>query len=101
MSKKPTPRLHALFDRVERVCQNKSALARLLGVSRDHIQKWITARQYEPGGEVTLALLEWVTAEEAKQKQKALGSVITTAKSRKAHATKSSYEKRDTGPRRS
>jgi hypothetical protein len=81
VTKKRTPRLNALLDRIERICKNKSALARELGVSRDHIQKWITARQYEPGGEITLHLLEWVGAAEAKQR-KALGDADNTAKSR-------------------
>lgn len=76
MTKKPTPRLDKLFNRVLRVCANKSELARRLGVTSSHIQKWVTAREYEPGGEITLAMLEWVQAEEAKQ-QKSPGRAET------------------------
>jgi uncharacterized protein YjcR len=69
VTKKATPRVDSLLDRIEGVCINKAALARSLGVSPTHIKKWITQRKYEPGGEVTLAMLEWVQAEEGKAKR--------------------------------
>src|ERR1700722_10125071 len=97
MTKKRTPRLDALLDRVESLCKNKSALARELGVSSSHIQKWITAREYEPGGEITLHLLEWVRAKEARQKEKSRRSVRAPRR-QKTRSTQSSYEKRKTGP---
>jgi len=98
VTKKRTPRLDALLDRVERLCENKSALAAELGVSRHHVQYWITSRKYEPGGEITLHLLEWATAEEAKQTSRRSAQ---TPRRRKARKTHSSYEKRKSGPRKS
>ena len=98
MTKKATPRLSRLLDRVERVCANKSALARFLGVSSSHIQKWVTARDYEPGGEVTLALLEWVEAAEDQQNESS--GRAETQPEPVAQLKKSSYEKPKPGPHR-
>lgn len=83
MTKKRTPRLDALLDKVERLCRNKSALARELGVSPQHVHMWITAREYEPGGETTLHLLEWATRQ-AKLKNKNRDGAQTPSR-RKAH----------------
>ncbi|HEY3853825.1 MAG TPA: hypothetical protein VGO67_05465 [Verrucomicrobiae bacterium] len=96
--KKSTPLLDRLLDRIERLRPNKSELARILNVDRQRVYHWVTARTTEPGGEVTLALQQWADAKEV-NKRKALGSAINTAKS-KAHATPSSYEKRNTDPPR-
>jgi len=46
----------------------KAKLARDLGVSLSRISEWLSGK-YEPGGEVTLRLLQWVLAEEAQQKR--------------------------------
>ncbi|MDB6124740.1 MAG: hypothetical protein JWQ71_3733 [Pedosphaera sp.] len=80
MTKKPTPRLDALLNKVQSACEGagnygrKSELARYLGVSPQFVNNWIVSRAYEPSGEVTLAMLEWVQAKEGKQ-QKSRGSV--------------------------
>lgn len=95
VTKKSTPRLNKLFARILRVCSNKSELARRLGVTSSHIQKWITAREYEPGGEVTLAMLDWVQAEEAKQ-TKSPGRALTRPEP-KTRKTKAYYDKRKSG----
>ncbi len=73
MTKKPTPRLDTLLDSVQSICEKrygrKSELARFLGVTPQFVHKWVVARDNEPGGEVTLQLLEWVRAEEDKQQK--------------------------------
>ncbi len=97
VTKKATPKLNRLFDRIEQVCSNKSELARSLGVTSTHIQKWITAREYEPGGEITLRLLEWVQAEEAKQTKSP--ARVRSASGAKTRKRKSSYEKPQSSPR--
>lgn len=56
----------------------KAALARFLKVPASRVSEWIHAAR-EPGGEITLRLLEWVTAEEA-QRQKSPGAVTSDAK---------------------
>lgn len=100
MVRKRTPRLDALLDKVESLCRNKSALARELGVSRDHVHKWITARQYEPGGEITLRLQEWVRAEEAKHNKNRAGAITPTRQ--RTRSTNQTYESktRKTSPRK-
>lgn len=45
----------------------KSELANFLGVSLPVVSVWLAGKR-EPGGEATLRLLEWVQAQEAKQK---------------------------------
>jgi uncharacterized protein (DUF2384 family) len=98
MTKKATPRLTTLLDKVERLCTNKAALARELGVTSTHIQKWVTAREYEPSGEVTLHLLEWVQAAEAQQtKNRGGASNTTTARTRKLNSL--SHEKSSRVPK--
>jgi len=92
---KKSPRLKRLLDRVARVCENKAALARELGVSSNHIYQWITAREYEPGGETTLHLLEWVEKTERQQKEKS-GHALTRPE-RKTRIRKSTYEKTNSG----
>ncbi|MEO5804109.1 MAG: hypothetical protein ABIR24_11330, partial [Verrucomicrobiota bacterium] len=61
--------LQQLFSRVQHVTHQrgkKTALANFLGVLPQQLNNWISEIN-EPGGEVTLQLLEWVTAEEAQQ----------------------------------
>jgi hypothetical protein len=48
----------------------KTELAAWLGVPRQSVNHWLSARK-EPSGETTLRLLNWVTAEEAKTKNPA------------------------------
>ena len=98
MTKKATPRLTTLLNKVEALCINKAALARKLGVSPQHIQKWVKAREYEPGGEITLQLDEWVRLEEAKQNKNLLS--VSAPRRRKTQSTKISYEKRKSSPRK-
>lgn len=71
--KRPTPRLGKLFVSVCRLTRDrglKRRLAEFLGVHPSRLSEWISG-VCEPGGEVTLQLLEWVTATKAKQKQEA------------------------------
>jgi hypothetical protein len=91
VTKKPTPLLDALLNRIEAVCENKSELARHLGVDRRYVHNWVTTRKIEPSGEVTLRLLEWVQAEE--DKQRTPGSVATTAKGHKTRKPHQRHEK--------
>lgn len=73
MVKRPTPRLSKLFAAVLRLTKergSKGKLAEFLGVERPRLSEWLSG-VCEPGGEVTLQLLEWVTAAKAKQKQEA------------------------------
>ncbi len=91
--------LQSLIDRVKRATETRErreSLAKFLGVSLVRIYQWL-ALDRAPNGEVTLLMLEWVTAEEA-NKTKATGSVSTTT-SDKARSTKSDYEKRKARPR--
>jgi DNA-binding phage protein len=55
------------LDRLTRQRGRKALVARELGVSRQTINKWFVGSAH-PNAETTLQLLEWVTAEEAKQK---------------------------------
>jgi transposase-like protein len=99
VTKKSTPLLSRLLDDVERLCSNKAALARRLKVTPSHLQKWITAREYEPGGEITLRLQKWV--KEAKEaKQKSPGSAQTPPEP-KAQLSNPSYEKTKSGRKKS
>jgi hypothetical protein len=85
MVKRLTPRLKRLFSRVRRLTKprgSKVALAAAMGVDRRTLNDWLTER-FEPGGEVTLQLLDWVTAEEAEEKKDRRGASNTaTAKTR-------------------
>jgi predicted transcriptional regulator len=94
--------LKALLARVNRATAlrgKKKALAKFLGVGPSRVSNWLSLNR-APNGEVTLLMLEWVRAEEAKQ-QKSPGSAVDTARG-KAHKTKSDYEKqtRKTGPQK-
>jgi transcriptional regulator with XRE-family HTH domain len=93
--------LKALLARVKRATTlrgKKSELARFLGVSRQRITNWLSL-DCAPNGEVTLLMLDWVTAEEEKQNKSAPGSASNTARS-KTRSTQSDYEKRKTSPKR-
>jgi transcriptional regulator with XRE-family HTH domain len=71
----------------------KAALARRFDVSTAAVSQWLSSKSHiAPKAETTLQLLEWVAAEEAKQK-KGAGSAETrpALKTRKSKSTK--YEK--------
>jgi transcriptional regulator with XRE-family HTH domain len=90
--------LRSLLDRLVYVTAaygKKAALAQALGVPQSRVSEWLHGKG-EPSGEVTLLLLEWVTAEEAQQKENP-GSVQPPP-GRKAHSTQSKHEKGKTGP---
>lgn len=73
MVKRTTPRLDALFARILRLTNDRGAkakLARSIRVVPQRLNDWLSGLN-EPGGETALQLLEWVTAEEAKQKGEA------------------------------
>ena len=48
----------------------QAAAAEFVGVNRSNLYRWVEGDR-EPGAEATFRLLEWVTAEEAKQQQSA------------------------------
>ena len=68
-----SPRLNALLERLVRLLRkrgSKKHLALLMGVPPPRLSEWLTGK-HEPSAETTLRLLEWVQAEEAKQKSPA------------------------------
>lgn len=62
--------LLARLNRATRQRGRKVELARFLGVPHTRVSEWLSGKT-EPGGETTLRLLAWVTAEEAKQQDSA------------------------------
>jgi transcriptional regulator with XRE-family HTH domain len=95
--KSPMQFLLSRLSQATRQRGKKTALAKLLRVPPPRISEWLRGTK-EPGGEITLRLLEWVTAEEAQQ-QNAPSSVTSTARS-KARSTETQYETEKTDPRR-
>jgi hypothetical protein len=92
--------LKALLARVNRAAAQrgkKKALAEFLGVGATRVSNWLS-QDRAPNGEVTLLMLEWVTAEEGKQKS-APGNARNTAGS-KTRSTRNCYETRKTSPRK-
>ena len=70
------PMIPTLLERLRRATASrgrKTDLAGVLGVPPQRVNGWLSGSN-EPGGETTLRLLAWVTAEEAKQKSS--GSVL-------------------------
>jgi transcriptional regulator with XRE-family HTH domain len=91
--------LQDLLARLENVTAKrgaKAALAAFLGVDRARITEW-TSGAKEPGGDYALRLLEWVTAEEAAQKNR--GSVTSTTTGLKTRSTQSKHEKSKASPK--
>jgi DNA-binding transcriptional regulator YiaG len=91
-------RLPALIDRLRKVTKGhgkKSALARTLGVPPQRVREWL-AEEVAPGGETTLRLLEWVTAEEAKQNT--LAGASNTHKGEQTRQRKSNHENLKSSP---
>lgn len=74
----------------------QTELARYLKVPQPRVAEWL-AGVYEPGAEITLRMLEWVTAQEAKLKQTP-GSATNTARGRKTRSRNHSHETKKTGP---
>jgi hypothetical protein len=90
MVKRPTPKLEKLFARVRRLTVERGAkgdLAEAIHVELPRLSEWLRG-EYEPGGEVTLSILEWVEEQEAKQ-QKEEASGALTPKARKTRSVKS------------
>jgi transcriptional regulator with XRE-family HTH domain len=69
----------------------KAKLARYLGITRQAVSEWIRRDDRAPSAEYTLRLLEWVAAEEAKQKQSAERALTRPAQ--KTRVRKSKHEK--------
>lgn len=57
----------------------KAAAADFAGVDRSNMNRWLDDDQ-QPGAEATFRLLEWVTAEEAKQKNSGTGATAPESK---------------------
>ena len=72
----------------------KTELANLLGVTRTTVSRWIVGGK-EPGGEITLKLLNWVQQQKAKQTN---ADRAITRSARKTRSTKVGYEKRKSNP---
>lgn len=68
----------------------RAALARTFKVTPQAVAEWLSGAS-APTAETTLRLLEWVTAEEAKQKRSAAASHAATARSTRVR--KSKHEK--------
>jgi transcriptional regulator with XRE-family HTH domain len=82
----------SLIERLKKVVDipdGKESLARYVKTDHLRIERWLAGKE-EPSGEFTLHLLEWVKAEEAKQRDR--GSAITPPR-RKTRSTQSAYEK--------
>ena len=97
MVKRPTPRLDKLRLRVlGQTAQrgSKSELAAALGVTRHQLHFWLSGTM-EPGGEATLALLEWVTTAEEK-KRRVRGGTQTRLKTQQ----KRTINEKPSGPRK-
>jgi hypothetical protein len=85
--------LKALLDRVKRAATahgKKTELARVLAVSPQRVTNWLSLDR-APNGEVTLQMLRWVEAEEAKQKRDR--DSVSALPRRKTRSTQSPYEK--------
>jgi transcriptional regulator with XRE-family HTH domain len=84
--------LQVLLARVAQATDERgkqASLASFLKVSPARVSEWVRGVK-EPGGEYTLRLLEWVTAEEAQQKS--LGGAENAAKG-KTRLSKEHHEK--------
>ena len=95
MTQRQLAKLAELLRRIEGATSQrgkKTELAKFLGVTPQGLNDWLSGRR-EPGGEVTLLMLEWVSAEETKQPNKKRGStdMPPRRKTRKAQT----YEEKD------
>lgn len=95
---RPPQKLAELIKRVKQAALphgKHAALARYLGEPPQRVNDWLSGGR-NPGGEVTLLMLEWVTAEEAKQ-QKSPGRALTHPE-RQTRITDHSNEKDNPSP---
>lgn len=67
------PDLADLLNRIQAYAEcNRGAmmeLARALGKAPPKITEWVKTREYEPSGEVTLKMLNWINAKEMKMRR--------------------------------
>lgn len=95
-------RLTRLLQRVAKATRafgSRAALARELGIEKQHLNSWLTGR-FMPSGEQALRLLEWVTEEEVKQKQETPAGAINTRRGKQTRRKESRDENLKSGPRR-
>ncbi len=76
---------------------NKTTLANYLEVPLVRVSQWLSGKR-EPGGEVTLQMLQWVEAEEAKQNKKP--ERVSPRPGQKTRSRKISYEKSKSNPQK-
>jgi len=91
-------RLQLLLNAVRRLTEpfgKKAALARELGVTRQHVNAWLVGI-HEPSGRIALELAEWVRLEDENQKK------TRPARQRRPgkQTRKGNSEKSKTGPPR-
>ena len=97
--KRCTPKLDKLMKRIRARLKVRGSLQRLaehLGVVRPILSDWLRGR-YEPGGEVTLKLREWVIAAEALYQKKTVAVLSTPPRrlTRKSKVTSNEKAKSD------
>ncbi|MDB6110907.1 MAG: hypothetical protein JWR69_2657 [Pedosphaera sp.] len=94
MTKRQPVKLLRFLERVNRAAKargKKTELAGFLDASRQQVNAWLSGAKM-PGGEITLLMLEWVQAEEAKQ-QETPGGASNTTKGRKTRSPNPVHEK--------
>ena len=93
--------LKALLSRVKRATAKRgklTELARFLDKPLPHVSNWLSMR-LAPNGEVTLLMLQWVEAEEGKNKS-GPGSATNTARTKTRSTDTTKHETRKTSPRK-
>ena len=96
--KRQIPTVQELMSLVAKLTNERgqrTSLAKHLGVRPQQLNEWLVGRK-EPNGQTTLQLLNWVQAEE--EKQKTLGSVTSTTKGNWTRPKKSDHENPETSP---
>lgn len=98
ISKKVTePELDKLIERVRKATAprgSKTLLASWLKVSPQVLNDWLS-RRFSPGGEITLRLQKWVSAEEEKQQSP---DRVEARPERKTQLRNNAYVKPKSGP---
>lgn len=97
--KRNTPKLDRLMKRARSLTKAYGAIQRLadeLGVLPSTLSDWLRGR-FEPGGEVTLKLQEWVIAAEARNQKKTAPVLVTPTRrlTRKSKVTTNEKAKSD------
>ena len=92
--KSPLDVLVARIAKATRPHGKKAALAQFLKIPQSRVSEWLHGKG-QPGGEVTLRLLEWVEAEEAQQKTPGGAETAAKGKTRSIH---SKDETKKSGP---